>query len=183
MEKRATKIVGVWRLQPKVFRDDRGYFLEAWNRKVFADIGWHEDFVQDNHSKSSKGVLRGLHYQIGPDAQDKLVWVTSGVVFDVVVDLRRASPTFGQWEGFTLDAQAHERVLVPRGCAHGFLVLSETADFHYKCTRYYSPGMERSVRWDDPWLAIDWPLSPGSAPLVSPKDAAALSFEDCAKFE
>jgi len=183
MEKIATNIHGSWRLKPTVFRDTRGFFLEAWNRRTFADAGWEAEFVQDNHSRSAQFVLRGLHYQSGPHAQDKLVWVTSGVVFDVIVDLRRSSPTFGRWDGYRLDAESHERLWVPKGCAHGFLVLSEMADFHYKCTSFYTPAAERSLRWDDPSLAIAWPLPPGVGPLVSEKDAAAPLFADCEKFD
>lgn len=135
------KIEGAKLLMPTVYGDSRGFFLEMWNRKVFADIGLDVDFVQDNHSRSSKYVLRGLHYQVNGHAQGKLVWVSSGAIFDVIVDLREDSPTFGVWDGRMLTASCHERLWAPAGCAHGFLVVSDTADFHYKCSDYYSPRM------------------------------------------
>jgi len=138
--------------------------------------------VQDNHSRSSKGVLRGLHYQLGDAAQGKLVWVTSGTVFDVIVDLRRSSPSFGAWDGYVLNTETHDRLYVPPGCAHGFLVLSDVADFHYKVSMPYRPDMDRSLRWNDPELAIEWPIEIGIEPLVSPKDAAAATFAECEKY-
>jgi len=182
MTKYPTKIDGAFLLRPRVFGDARGFFLESWNKETFARLGIAADFVQDNHSRSSKYVLRGLHYQSGSAVQGKLVWVTSGTVFDVLVDLRESSPTFGKWDGYMLTAEAHERLWVPPGCAHGFLVLSEVADFHYKCTGYYRPEMERALVWNDATVGIDWPLPEGIEPLVSPKDAAAAEFAACEKY-
>jgi dTDP-4-dehydrorhamnose 3,5-epimerase len=183
MKKIPTKIHGAWLLKPKVFGDSRGFFLESWNRDTFSDIGLDLDFVQDNHSRSSKHVLRGLHYQIGDAAQGKLVWVTSGTVFDVIVDLRRSSPTFGAWDGYVLNTETHDRLYIPAGCAHGFMVLSETCDFFYKVTMPYNPSADRSLRWNDPQLAIDWPIEIGLEPIVSPKDAAAATFAECEKYD
>ena len=183
MTKHPTKIHDAWLLKPRVFGDARGFFLESWNRETFSTLGIQAEFVQDNHSRSSKNVLRGLHYQAGSAAQGKLVWVTSGVVFDVLVDLRRSSTTFGVWDGYLLTSDAHERLWVPPGCANGFLVVSESADFHYKVSAPYTPSTERSLRWNDEALSIDWPLEPGTAPLVSPKDAEALGFSECEKYD
>jgi dTDP-4-dehydrorhamnose 3,5-epimerase len=183
MTKHPTKIHGAWLLKPKVFGDDRGFFLESWNRTTFQDIGLDVDFVQDNHSRSTKNVLRGLHYQIGDAAQGKLVWVTSGAVFDVLVDMRRSSPTFGVWDGYVLSTETHDRVWVPPGCAHGFLVLSDAADFHYKVSSSYRPEMERGLLWSDTDLAIEWPIEIGLEPIVSPKDAAAAVFAKCEKYD
>jgi dTDP-4-dehydrorhamnose 3,5-epimerase len=177
-----TSIEGALLLQPRIFSDERGFFLETWNRETFRSIGILHDFVQDNHSRSCRGVLRGLHYQAGAAAQGKLVWVTSGEVFDVIVDLRRSSPTFGLWDGYLLTAEKHERLWVPPGCAHGFLVVSATADFHYKVTGPYAPASERSLRWNDPTLAINWPLPEGQSPVLSAKDAAAPFFQECEKY-
>jgi dTDP-4-dehydrorhamnose 3,5-epimerase len=182
MEKLATRIQGAWLLEPKVFGDVRGFFLESWNRETFREIGLDLDFVQDNHSRSSKHVLRGLHYQVGEATQGKLVWVTSGTVFDVIVDLRESSPTFGAWDGYILTADQHERLYVPPGCAHGFLVTSETSDFHYKVTTPYNPIKERALRWNDADLGIVWPLESDARPIISLRDAAASSFSDCEKF-
>jgi len=145
-------------IEPQVFGDDRGFFLESFNQRAFdAAVGEHVEFVQDNHSRSQRGVLRGLHYQLPPHAQGKLVRVVSGRVFDVAVDMRRSSANFGRWVGTELDAVEHRQLWIPAGFAHGFLVLSETADFLYKTTDYYAPATERAVRWDDPQLAIVWP--------------------------
>jgi dTDP-4-dehydrorhamnose 3,5-epimerase len=177
-----TKVHDAFLIKPKVFGDARGFFMETWNRQTFEEAGLEVDFVQDNHSRSSKHVLRGLHYQAGDTAQGKLVWVTSGTVFDVLVDLRHSSPTFGVWDGYVLNTETHDRLWVPPGCAHGFLVLSDIADFHYKVSAPYRPDMERSLRWNDPDLAIDWPIDIGLEPIVSPKDAAAASFADCEKY-
>lgn len=182
MKKYPTKIHDAWLLKPKIFGDRRGFFLESWNRETFRELGLDADFVQDNHSHSSWNVLRGLHYQAGDAAQGKLVWVTSGTVFDVLVDLRRSSPTFGVWDGYMLTTDAHERLWVPPGCAHGFFVVSEICDFHYKCTKPYAPDAERALRWNDPGLAIDWPLQIGMEPILSPKDAAAPFFDECDKY-
>jgi dTDP-4-dehydrorhamnose 3,5-epimerase len=183
MEKTATQISGAWLLRPKVFGDARGFFFESWNREVFRDLGLDLDFVQDNHSRSSRNVLRGLHYQAGAAAQGKLVWVTSGVVFDVLVDLRRSSSTFGQWDGYMLTSEKHERLYVPPGCAHGFLVVSEMADFHYKVTKPYAPEAERAMLWRDPELCIRWPLTANEEPFLAARDAAAPLFRDCEKYE
>jgi dTDP-4-dehydrorhamnose 3,5-epimerase len=182
MTKLPTKIHGAWLLKPKVFGDARGFFLESWNREIFREMGLDLDFVQDNHSRSSKGVLRGLHYQIGDAAQGKLVSVGSGRAFSVMVDLRQSSPSFGRWDGYTLTADTHEQLYIPPGCAHGFLVLSEMCDFHYKVTTPYNLAADRSLRWNDPDLAIAWPLAIGSEPLLSGKDQAAPGFAECEKY-
>jgi dTDP-4-dehydrorhamnose 3,5-epimerase len=163
-------------LRPKVFGDARGFFFESYNRRAYAELGIDAEFVQDNHSRSAKGVLRGLHYQIR-QPQGKLVRVAAGEVFDVAVDLRRGSPYFGRVATMRLSADGHEMAWIPPGFAHGFLVLSETADFLYKTTDYYAPEHERSLLWNDPALAIDWPLD--GAPLLSAKDAAALPLGQC----
>lgn len=145
-------------IEPKVFGDERGFFFESFNQKAFNDAtGTDHQFVQDNHSRSSQGVLRGLHYQLPPRSQGKLVRVTRGAVFDVAVDIRKHSPTFGQWVGAMLTQDNHRQLWVPPGLAHGFMVISESADFLYKTTDYYSPEHERCIRWDDPQLAISWP--------------------------
>ncbi len=167
-------------IEPKVFGDARGFFFESFNQKAFNEAtGTNHQFVQDNHSRSSKGVLRGLHYQI-QQPQGKLVRVAQGAVFDVAVDIRKSSPTFGQWVGEVLSADNHRQLWVPPGFAHGFMVLSETAEFLYKTTDYYAPVYERCIAWDDPDLAIDWP-NIGMAPLLSAKDFAGrkLSNADC----
>ncbi len=157
-------------LEPQVFGDARGFFLESWNRRTFAQLGLDVDFVQDNHSRSRQGVLRGLHYQVR-QRQGKLVRVVAGAVFDVAVDLRRGSPTFGRWAGVELSAENRRMFWVPPGFAHGFLVLTESADFLYKATDYYAPEHERTLLWNDPDLAIDWPLA-GMTPQLAAKDAA-----------
>lgn len=168
-----TAIEGVLIFEPKLFGDARGFFMESFNQKIFDDaVGGHTAFVQDNHSRSAKGVLRGLHFQRAPHAQGKLVRCAAGAVFDVAVDIRRDSPTFGQWVGVELNAENQRQLWIPAGLAHGFLVLSESADFLYKTTDYYAPQAEGAVRWDDPDLAIAWP-DVGMAPLLSGKDAAA----------
>ena len=173
MQVETTAIDGVLILQPKVFGDARGFFLESFNQNTFdAAVGRHVEFVQDNHSRSARGVLRGLHFQRAPKAQGKLVRVTSGAVFDVIVDIRRDSPTFGRWVGLELNGENHRQLWIPPGLAHGFLVLSETADFLYKTTEFYSPADEGAVRWDDPDVGIAWP-DIGMAPTLSAKDAAA----------
>jgi dTDP-4-dehydrorhamnose 3,5-epimerase len=166
-----------------VFGDERGYFLESFNQRAFdAAVGRHIEFVQDNHSRSQRGVLRGLHYQLPPHAQEKLVRVVSGRVFDVAVDLRRTSATFGRWIGTELDAREHRQLWIPAGFAHGFLVLSDWADFLYKTTSYYAPQTEVSVRWDDPNLGIAWP-DPGVPIALSPKDRAAPSLSRATVFD
>ncbi len=160
--------------EPKVFGDDRGFFFESFNQARFEEaVGHAVSFVQDNHSKSSKGVLRGLHYQI-QQPQGKLVRVSQGEVFDVAVDIRRSSPTFGKWVGALLSAENKHQLWVPEGFAHGFVVLSETAEFLYKTTNYYAPAFERSIKWNDPHLAIDW--MGVSAPRLSTKDEAGASL-------
>ena len=176
------KIEGAMLLQPTLYGDERGFFLETWNRKVFAEIGLDVDFVQDNHSRSAKYVLRGMHYQVNGKAQGKLVWVSSGAVFDAVVDLREGSPTFGRWDGRLLTGACHERLWAPPGCAHGFLVVSDYADFHYKCTDYYSPKDERVLRWNDPETGVFWPIPVGLTPTLSARDAAGPGFAECQKY-
>jgi len=162
-------------IEPRVFGDARGFFFESFNQRDFAQAtGLDLQFVQDNHSKSAQGVLRGLHYQV-QNPQGKLVRVTAGEVFDVAVDIRRDSPTFGQWVGEILSADNKRQLWVPPGLAHGFVVLSEHAEFLYKTTDYYAPEHERCIAWDDPTLAIDWPAM-ASAPKLSAKDAAGASF-------
>jgi dTDP-4-dehydrorhamnose 3,5-epimerase len=171
-----TAVTGVLLIEPVVHRDDRGFFLETWRSERYADAGLPPTFVQDNHSRSSRGTLRGLHYQVA-EAQGKLVRCSRGEVYDVAVDLRRGSPTYGRWVGATLSDREHRQLWIPPGCAHGFYVLSASADVVYKCTAPYAPAHERGIRWDDPDLAIAWPLR-GAAPLVSPRDAAGLAFRD-----
>ncbi|MEK7990444.1 MAG: dTDP-4-dehydrorhamnose 3,5-epimerase [Thiotrichaceae bacterium] len=157
-------------IEPKVFGDERGFFLESFNAQRYAElVGIDANFVQDNHSRSAKNVLRGLHFQ-KQHPQGKLVQVSSGAVFDVAVDIRKDSPTFGQWVGATLTAEAHNQLYVPPGFAHGFCVLTDTADFHYKCTNYYHPEDEGSLIWNDPDIGIEWPIN---EPVLSGKDAQA----------
>ena len=175
-----TAIPEVLILEPQVFGDARGFFFFFFNQRDFADkTGVGLPFVQDNHSKSAQGVLRGLHYQI-QHPQGKLVRVVQGQVFDVVVDLRQSSPTLGQWVGVYLDAQKHQQLWVPPGFAHGFVVLSETAEFLYKTTDYWYPTHERSLRWDDPTVGITWPMQ--GQPLLAAKDAAAALWAEAEKF-
>jgi len=170
-----TAIPDVLVIEPKVFGDARGFFMESFNQKAFDDaVGRHVDFVQDNHSRSVKGVLRGLHYQM-QQPQGKLVRVARGAVFDVAVDIRRASPTFGQWAGIELTEDNHRQFWVPEGFAHGFLVLSESADFLYKTTDYYAPAHERCIAWNDAELGIAWP-DIGQPPQLSAKDAQGAAF-------
>jgi dTDP-4-dehydrorhamnose 3,5-epimerase len=172
-----TPIADVFILEPRVFGDSRGFFLESFNQRAFnAATGTDFNFVQDNHSRSAKNVLRGLHYQLG-QPQGKLVRVVRGAVFDVAVDIRPASPTFGQWFGLELSEENHRQLWVPPGLAHGFLVLSDSAEFLYKTTDYYAPEQERCIVWNDPTLGIAWPLEGGS-PLLSGKDSAGLSFKE-----
>nr|WP_298163827.1 dTDP-4-dehydrorhamnose 3,5-epimerase [uncultured Pseudomonas sp.] len=169
-----SELPGVLILEPKVFGDSRGFFYESFNARAFEQAsGLKREFVQDNHSCSQRGVLRGLHYQV-QQAQGKLVRVTAGEVYDVAVDLRRSSPSFGQWLGIHLSAENRRQLWIPEGFAHGFLVLSEVAEFLYKTTDYYAPEHERCIRWDDPTLAIDWPLD--GPPQLSAKDQAGLAF-------
>jgi len=171
-----TKIPDVKLIEPKLFGDERGFFMETWNEKAFRDAGIDATFVQDNHSRSVKNTLRGLHYQIR-QPQGKLVRVTRGKVFDVAVDLRTNSPTFGQWVGEYLSEENNRMLWVPPGFAHGFLVTSETADFQYKCTDFYAPEYERSIIWNDPEIAIDWPVLGDVGPILSDKDGKAFKFE------
>jgi dTDP-4-dehydrorhamnose 3,5-epimerase len=172
----ATVIPEVLILEPRVFSDPRGFFFESYNERVFRDAtGLARSFVQDNHSRSSRGVLRGLHYQLH-QPQGKLVRCVAGEVFDVAVDIRRGSATFGQWAGAHLSAENKRQMWVPAGLAHGFLVLSDAAEFLYKTTEYYAPQHERAIRWNDPRLAVVWPSD--GAPLLSAKDAAAPLLED-----
>jgi dTDP-4-dehydrorhamnose 3,5-epimerase len=174
-----TPLEGVLVLEPKIFGDERGFFFESFNARDFEQAtGLKEVFVQDNHSKSAKGVLRGLHYQV-KHAQGKLVRVTQGAVFDVAVDIRNGSPTFGQWFGLELSAENKKQLWIPAGLAHGFLVTSESAEFLYKTTDYYHPEFERSLLWNDGDVGIEWPLHLlDIAPLLSIKDNSALSFAD-----
>jgi len=162
---------------PTVFADDRGHFMETWRSSKFAKHGIDASFVQANVSQSARGTLRGLHYQV-EQAQGKLVRVALGEVFDVAVDLRRSSPQYGQWVGAVLSAENKHQLWVPPGFAHGFLVLSETAQFEYQCTDYYAPEFERSIRWNDPDIGIDWPLVDGEQPMLSEKDAVAAFLKD-----
>ena len=181
MEFVRTDIPEVVLIRPQVFGDARGYFLETWQSSRFAAAGIDAAFVQDNHSHSARGVLRGLHYQIR-QPQGKLVRVVTGSVFDVAVDVRRSSPTFGRWVGYELSDQNHHMMWVPPGFAHGYLVLSESADFLYRCTDFYAPASERAIRWDDPDLGVRWPLPGGAAPVLSAKDIAAPPFRDAEYF-
>ena len=177
-----TPLEGVLVLEPKVFGDARGFFFESFNARDFeAATGLKETFVQDNHSKSGKGVLRGLHYQT-QHAQGKLVRVTHGSVFDVVVDIRKDSPTFGQWFGHELSDENKKQMWIPAGLAHGFLVTSDSAELLYKTTDYYYPEYEQSIFWADPVINVSWPLSVGVMPLVSAKDAEAESFNACTSY-
>lgn len=177
-----TKIPEVKIIEPKVFGDERGFFFESFNQQQFeAAVGYPVNFVQDNHSKSSKGVLRGLHYQLPPHAQGKLVRCVVGEVFDVAVDIRKSSPTFGQWVGVHLSADNKRQLWIPEGFAHGFVTLSETAEFLYKTTNYYAPQSEGSIRWDDPQVGIEWPIE-GEVSL-SNKDKDAVNLNCSLKFD
>jgi dTDP-4-dehydrorhamnose 3,5-epimerase len=179
-----TPVAGPLLITPQVFGDERGFFFESWNQQAFAaaleaDGQPMQEFVQDNHSRSSQGVLRGLHYQLPPHPQGKLVRCVLGEIFDVAVDLRRGAPTFGHWVGARLSAANHQQLWVPAGFAHGFLTLSEQAEVLYKTTDFWSRACERAIRWDDPQLAIAWPqLSSLATPLLSAKDAAAPRLAD-----
>ncbi|NTV09272.1 MAG: dTDP-4-dehydrorhamnose 3,5-epimerase [Zoogloea sp.] len=177
----ATEIPDVLILEPKVFGDARGFFLESYNQRSFREAtGLDVEFVQDNHSRSQRGVLRGLHYQIR-QPQGKLVRVVRGAVFDVAVDLRKSSATFGKWVGVELTEDNHRQFWIPPGFAHGFVVLSESADFLYKATDYYAPEHERSLAWDDPMVGVEWHF--GGEPLLSAKDRAGKSLAECEIFE
>ena len=170
-----TPLEGVYLVIPRVFGDERGFFLESWNAATFREAGFDLKFVQDNHSRSARGILRGMHYQ-RQHTQGKLVRVTSGAVFDAVVDMRHDSPTLGQWYGTTLSAENQHMLWVPAGFAHGFYVLTEFADFQYKCTDIYHPESEVSLAWDDPDVGIDWPIPAGERPLLSGKDVEGLPW-------
>ncbi|KJR36120.1 dTDP-4-dehydrorhamnose 3,5-epimerase [Vibrio navarrensis] len=172
-----TKIPEVKIIEPSVFGDERGFFMETWNQKQFEELvtGKNTRFVQDNHSKSKKGILRGLHYQT-QNTQGKLVRVVSGEVFDVAVDIRINSPTFGQWVGTYLSAENKRQLWIPEGFAHGFYVTSDEAEFVYKCTDYYNPQAEQCISWNDPDIGIDWPLEHAGEPVLSGKDASASFF-------
>ncbi|HEY9228058.1 MAG TPA: dTDP-4-dehydrorhamnose 3,5-epimerase [Gemmatimonadaceae bacterium] len=175
MKQTSTDLPGVLLLEPRVFGDDRGYFFESFNRNVFADAGLTVEFVQDNISKSVGGVIRGLHLQ-NPNSQGKLITVLDGSVVDVAVDVRVGSPTFGRWVSFELSSANKRHVYIPPGMAHGFAVTSDSAIFSYKCTTYYAPEHELTIRWDDPDLAITWPVS---SPVLSAKDRAGALLADC----
>jgi len=177
-----TSIDGVLIIEPKVFGDERGWFTESFNAQDFSDAaGLNVEFVQDNHSFSRQSTLRGMHYQL-EKTQGKLVRVVSGAVYDVAVDLRESSPTYGKWMGLELSAENHKQLWIPAGLAHGFLVLSPTAEFLYKTTDYYHPQSEVCLAWDDPLVAIQWPLASGVTPSLNTKDLAGLSWEEVPKF-
>ena len=177
-----TSIPDVILVEPDVFGDERGFFMESWHAEKFAAGGITANFVQDNHSRSVQGILRGLHYQVAKP-QGKLVRVLGGEVFDVAVDLRRNSVTLGEWVGMYLSAENKNMLWIPPGFAHGFYVISKQADFFYKCTDFYAAEYERAIRWDDPDLAIKWPLIDGKPPVLSPKDQTAAAFKDSEYFE
>lgn len=181
MQAISTAIPDVKIIEPKVFGDDRGFFMETFRTDWFKNECTDVDFVQDNHSKSSQGILRGLHYQL-KQTQGKLVRVVSGEVYDVAVDMRKDSPTFGRWVGVTLSAENKRQLWVPAGFAHGFYVTSESAEFVYKCTDYYHPESEVSIKYDDPTLAIQWPLVDGILPSLSAKDEDGVSFANAPTF-
>ena len=180
-----TTIPDVLLIEPRVFGDDRGFFFESYNaRELGHALGGTQNFVQDNHSKSRRGVLRGLHYQLAPQAQGKLVRVVAGEIFDVAVDIRKGSATFGRWVGQRLSSNNHHQLWIPPGFAHGFLTLSEFAEVFYKTTDFYAPSLERAICWKDATLGIDWPLTEAERQdvLVSAKDAQAVAFEDAEYF-
>ncbi len=176
-----TDIADVKIIEPAVYGDERGFFMETWNKKLFSEHSLPTEFVQDNHSRSSQGILRGLHYQT-ENTQGKLVRVAAGAVFDVAVDMRKTSPTFGKWVGVELSESNYRMLWVPPQFAHGFYVLSEYADFIYKCTDQYSPAHEQSLAWNDSTVGVEWPLVDGKAPTLSEKDANGLSFADAPTF-
>jgi dTDP-4-dehydrorhamnose 3,5-epimerase len=182
MNRLPTNLAGVDILEPRVFGDNRGFFLESWNAETFKAIGLDYNFMQDNHSFSKQGTLRGLHYQL-KSPQGKLVRVTHGRVFDVAVDIRKSSSQFGQWIGVELSDENKRMLWIPPGFAHGFYVLSDRADFQYKCTTVYNPADDRGISWNDPAIGIDWPLVTGAAPDLSAKDAIAPLLADAEVFE
>jgi dTDP-4-dehydrorhamnose 3,5-epimerase len=181
MEFESTEIPDVVLIRPDVFGDARGYFFESWEQRKFAAAGIDGAFVQDNQSRSARHILRGLHYQV-ERPQGKLVRVVTGEVFDVAVDIRRSSPTFGRWIGGILSEENHHMLWIPPGFAHGFIVLSESAHFVYRCTDFWFPAHERSILWNDPDLNVTWPIPRGMQPLVSAKDAGAQRFRDAQCF-
>jgi dTDP-4-dehydrorhamnose 3,5-epimerase len=177
-----THLTEVLLIEPRVFGDDRGFFLESYNERRFDEaVGRTVRFVQDNHSRSAKGVLRGLHFQREPNAQCKLIRVVSGEIFDVAVDVRRSSPTFGRWVGIRLSADSHRQLWIPEGFAHGFLTLSDSAEVLYKASSYYAPADEGAIAWNDPDIDIEWPLE--GEPVLSSKDAAAPTLREAAVFQ
>lgn len=177
-----TNIPDVKIIEPQVFGDERGFFMETFRTTLFNKHCGEREFVQENHSKSGHGILRGLHYQT-ENTQGKLVRVTKGEVFDVAVDMRESSETFGQWVGVVLSEENKRQLWVPEGFAHGFYVMSEEAEFVYKCTDYYNPAAEASLKWNDPSVNVEWPLVNGAAPLLSAKDEAGICFKDAVKFK
>jgi len=182
MEFVPTRLPDVLVIRPKVYEDPRGFFMDTWHRKLFQQAGIGASFVQDSHSGSVVGTIRGLHYQIR-QAQGKLVRVVCGEAYDVAVDIRKSSPDFGQWTGEVLSAENRKLLWIPPGFAHGFLVLSDTAEFEYKCTDYYAPEHERTLQWDDPDIGIDWPLSEQELPILSQKDLAGLPLKDAEVYD
>lgn len=182
MQAQKLEIPEVVLFTPKLFGDDRGFFYESFNARVFSDVtGLQPDFVQDNHSRSVKGVLRGLHYQLSPHAQGKLVRVIQGEVFDVAVDIRRSSPTFGKWVGAVLSAENRNQLWIPTGFAHGFITLSDTAEFLYKTTGFYSTQSERCIAWNDPAIGVEWPMD--CTPLLSDKDQKGKALREADVFD
>ena len=182
MQFSSTKLPGVILVEPKVFEDDRGFIFESYHKQRFAEQGLPLNFCQDNHSRSKKGALRGIHYQIR-QAQGKLVRVVIGEIYDVAVDLRKSSPTFGQWMGMYLSAENKKQIYIPPGFGHGFYVVSDWAEVLYKATDYYAPQWERTLLWNDPDVNIDWPLSPGEEPILSSKDAAGIPLGQAEVYE
>ena len=176
-----TDIPEVKIIEAQVFGDERGFFMETYRASIMDELTGGKPFVQDNHSKSSQGILRGLHYQM-QQTQGKLVRVVQGAVFDVAVDMRKSSPTFGRWVGEVLSAENKKQLWVPEGFAHGFYVMTESAEFAYKCTDYYAPESDRSLKWNDPEVGIEWPLVDGKQPLLSEKDENGKSFSDADTF-
>ncbi len=182
MNIRHTALPDVWLIEPKLYHDERGYFFELYHDRKYHEIGLPSRFVQDNYSRSRQGTLRGLHYQIR-QPQGKLVQVTVGEIFDVAIDLRRYSPHFGKWVGVVLSAENRHQLWMPPGFAHGFYVLSDWAEVYYKVTDYYAPEWDRTLRWNDPTIAINWPIPAGQLPLLSAKDAAGKLLNEAEVFE
>lgn len=182
MQFQKLEIPDVWLITPRVFGDDRGFFYESYNAAAFKEaVGYLPNFVQDNHSKSARGVLRGLHYQLPPHAQGRLVRVIAGEVFDVAVDIRKSSPTFGKWVGAVLSSTNQQQLWIPPGFAHAFITLSESAEFLYKTTDFYAPESERAIIWNDPQIGIDWPYN--GQPLLSAKDQKAVPLGPAEVFD